>query len=453
MNKKVLLTLGLFLVLVLVGYKLSTNDKKEQQPFPDFGFMVDPGTVEQNHIPVFRLSQDYPTTMPETDLPEFFKIDYQENWKEYLLAVQRYCFEGNTDVAFRPELNKDRDWYHMPWQHYSANGREGFHGITKEAPVSVGQLGPDYTYSTGGAWAVGLYNDKGGYTIGKVWEDHLRPDAKKMEDMGGFPEGTVMFKLLFLSVPKDIVEEQVPYLQNGLWWKAYATYDFNTLDREEIEVVLIQMDVMVKDHRAPSGWILGNYKYNGAMDKSDKFYNLVPVGIMWGDDPENTTNTSNPVPDSTYINLDLKQTIINPDRNELPPSHLGWNGRLNGPMDNPMSSCYSCHATAEYPQISPISPLFDATTSSYVPGSPEWMRWFDNYQCNSRFDEEAVPTDFSLQMAEALQNFNDWKTTKDGFFWQNYNIKGFDNEPEDLGRRNQPTVYDIEEEFEEEEGY
>lgn len=36
---------------------------------------------------------------------------------------------------------------------------------------------------------------------------------------------------------------------------------------------------------------------------------------------------------------------------------------------------------------------------------------------------------------------------------QNYNIKGFDNEPEDLGRRNQPTVYDIEEEFEEEEGY
>ena len=446
MNKKVLLTLGLFLVLVLVGYKLSTNDKKEQQPFPDFGFMVDPGTVEQNHIPVFRLSQDYPTTMPETDLPEFFKIDYQENWKEYLLAVQRYCFEGNTDVAFRPELNKDRDWYHMPWQHYSANGREGFHGLTKEAPVSVGQLGPDYTYSTGGAWAVGLYNDKGGYTIGKVWEDHLRPDAKKMEDMGGFPEGTVMFKLLFLSVPKDIVEEQVPYLQNGLWWKAYATYDFNTLDREEIEVVLIQMDVMVKDFRAPSGWVLGNYKYNGAMNKSDKFYNLVPVGIMWGDDPENTTNTSNPVPDSTYINLDLKQTIINPDRNELPPSHLGWNGRLNGPMDNPMSSCYSCHSTAEYPQISPISPLFDASTSSYEPGSPEWMRWFSNYDCNSRFDEEAVATDFSLQMAEALQNFNDWKTTKDGFFWKDYTIKGFDAEPEDLGRRNQPTVYSIEEE-------
>ena len=453
MSKQKWSILILILMVVTVLIYVSRGDKKEQQPFPDFGFMVDPGTVEKDNIPVFRLSQDYPTTMPETELPKFFEIDYQENWKEYLLAVQRYCFEGNTDVAFRPELNKVRDWYHMPWQHYSANGREGFHGLTKEAPVQAGQLGPDYTYSTGGAWAVGLYNDKGGYTIGKVWEDHLHPSAEKMEDMGGFPEGTVMFKLLFLSVPKDIVEEQVPYLQNGLWWKAYATYDFGTLDREEIEVVLIQMDVMVKDFRAPSGWILGNYKYNGAMNKSDKFYNLVPVGIMWGDDPEDTTNTSNPVPDSTYINLDLKQTIINPDRNELPPSHLGWNGRLNGPMDNPMSSCYSCHATAEYPQISPISPLFDATTSQYEPGSPEWMRWFSNYDCNSRFDEDAVPTDFSLQMAEALQNFNDWKTTKDGFFWKDYTIKGFDAEPEDLGRRNQPTVYDIEEEYEEEIGY
>jgi len=111
-----------------------------------------------------------------------------------------------------------------------------------------------------------------------------------------------------------------------------------------------------------------------------------------------------------------------------------------------MSSCYSCHSTAEYPQISPISPLFDASTSSYEPGSPEWMRWFSNYECNSRFDKEAVATDFSLQMAEALQNFNDWKTTKDGFFWKDYTIKGFDAEPEDLGRRNQPTVYSIEEE-------
>ena len=446
MSKQKWSVLAVIIIAIVAMIFISGQNEKEQQPFPDFGFMVDAGTVEKDNIPVFRLSQDYPTTMPETELPKFFEIDYQENWKEYLLAVQRYCFEGNTDVAFRPELNKVRDWYHMPWQHYSANGREGFHGLTKEAPVSTGQLGPDYTYSTGGAWAVGLYNDKGGYTIGKVWEDHLHPSAEKMEDMGGFPEGTVMFKLLFLSVPKDIVEEQVPYLQNGLWWKAYATYDFNTLDREEIEVVLIQMDVMVKDFRAPSGWVLGNYKYNGEMNKSDKFYNLVPVGIMWGDDPENTTNTSNPVPDSTYINLDLKQTIINPDRNELPPSHLGWNGRLNGPMDNPMSSCYSCHATAEYPQISPISPLFDAQTSQYEPGSPEWMRWFSNYECNSRFDEDAVPTDFSLQMAEALQNFNDWKTTKDGFFWKDYTIKGFDAEPEDLGRRNQPTVYSIEEE-------
>jgi hypothetical protein len=438
MKRKAILSIVALITLGYILFHFTKSDKQssnEQQPFPDFGHMVSPSVVEKDSIQLFKLSQNYPKSLPKTELPDFFKIDYQKNWKEYLLAVQKYCFEGNTNVEFRPELNKTRDWYHMPWQHYGANGREGFHGLTKEAPVAVGQLGRTQTYSKGGAWAVAFYNDKGGYTIGKVWQNHLDPDANKMEDMGGFPEGTVMFKLLFLSMPKDTVEKQIPYLRNGLWWKAYANYNFKSLDREVVDVVLIQMDVMIKDFRAPSGWILGNYKYNGQMNNSDKFYNLVPLGIMWGDDPENTTNTSNPIPDSTYINPELKQTIINPDRNELPPSHLGWNGRLNGPMDNSMSSCYSCHSAAEYPQLSPISPLFDPKTSQYVPGSPQWMRWFKNYDCNSRFDEGAVPTDFSLQMAEALQNFDDWEVTKDGSFSNTYNIKEF-KKHKDLSRRN-----------------
>ena len=81
MNNKAFWVLVLIVGLVTASSLLTQKPKDKQQPFPDFGFMVDPGTVEQNHIPVFRLSQDYPTTMPKTELPEFFKIDYQENWK------------------------------------------------------------------------------------------------------------------------------------------------------------------------------------------------------------------------------------------------------------------------------------------------------------------------------------------------------------------------------------
>ncbi len=170
------------------------------------------------------------------------------------------------------------------------------------------------------------------------------------------------FKLLFTSFPKDIAEAQVPFLKNGIWWDAYGNYVFNDapLSRSKIQVVLTQMDVMVRDTNAPSGWVLGNFQYNGQLNNADKWNNLIPVGVMWGQDPTNNINQANPHPTVTIINTNLKETIINPDTNELPPTHLGWNGRLNGPLDNAMSSCYSCHATAEYPQGSPLSPLFDS---------------------------------------------------------------------------------------------
>lgn len=72
---------------------------------------------------------------------------------------------------------------------------------------------------------------------------------------------------------------------------------------------------------------------------------------------------------------------------ELPPTHLGWNGRLNGPVDNPMSSSVSCHAVPQVWEVSPISPLFQNVVP--LPGSDEWMRWFQIYRCAQRFDKDA----------------------------------------------------------------
>ena len=118
---------------------------------------------------------------------------------------------------------------------------------------------------------------------------------------------------------------------------------------------------------------------------------------------------TNPIPGVTKINLNLKETIINPDKNELPPTHLGWNGRLNGPADNYLSSCMSCHMTAEAPQKSPNSPLFQEPQKVPPIGSKEWMRWFQNLKCATPFDSDAYSTDFSLQLAASLQNFSIWK--------------------------------------------
>jgi hypothetical protein len=37
------------------------------------------------------------------------------------------------------------------------------------------------------------------------------------------------------------------------------------------------------------------------------------------------------------------------------------------------------------------------------------MRWFKNPKCGEAFDSNAMPTDFSLQLAIGLQNFRTWR--------------------------------------------
>jgi len=397
---------------------------EDQSPFPDFGFMESPKTYKG---PVFKLSQDYPTEKPAEGLPDFFKqrpanpvsTNYAD-WKPYFTALRDYCFEGNLDVDWRVENNKVRKWYHMPWQHYGAVGREGIHGLTREAPVQPDQLAvgqgqpvPGQNYQT---YAVGFFNDLGGYTIGKVWKNHLDPDPGETTKPHGFPEGTVISKLLFVDVPP----EQVPSLVNPQQWQAYIQQTFQNTARSIRPVTLIQMDFAVRDNKAPTGWYFGTFQYNGALNNKNKWDNLIPVGIMWGNDPEITDSTyTNPKPAVTKINPQLKESVINPDPHELPPTHLGWNGRLDGPVDNPQSSCMSCHMTAQIPEVSPLSPLFGPKPIP-APGSKEWMRWFQNIGCGEPFDTDTKSTDYNLQLAISISSFQQWVVTQDGLFASSY---------------------------------
>ncbi len=395
-----------------------------QLPFPDFGFMAPPG---QYTGPVFRLSQDYPAALPGADrMPAFFQKlpavlspDFSF-WRDYMLAVRDYCLEGNIAVDWRVQDNPVRAWYHIPWQHYGPGGREGIRGLTKEAPVQPGQLAPgqgqpnpnDF-YQT---YAVGFYNDFAGYTIGRVWADHQNPDLAVTNRPGGFPVGSVVSKLLFVDVPV----EQVPSLVNPIQWQGYIQKAYRNPDRAIRSLALIQMDIAVRDERAPGGWFFGTFQYNGALNRPDPWQNLVPVGIMWGNDPGITDDAyTNPKPTVTRINPNLRETSINPDPAELPPTHLGWNGRLNGPVDNPVSSCMSCHMTAEVPTRSPLNPTFQANPPAK--GSPAWMRWFQNLDCGIPFDSGSQSTDYSLQLAIGIENFLLWKApAQSGLFAQDY---------------------------------
>jgi hypothetical protein len=367
------------LIALALGVPSSTESARklngEQEPVrsghrhPDFGFLPPENQYEGR---VFKLSQDYPQNEPPSNaIPEIATRDFEmvkAQWRQYLLDVREYCLKGNVgahDVEddWRVENNKDNKWYHMPWQHFGPKGREGIHGMTKEAPVQPRQLAWTQHYADGQTYAVGAYNEFGGFTIGQVWKDHEHPakDINRIE----FPVGTVVCKVLFVDVPP----EQVAFLNPPLTWQGFITDSFQSNDRHIRNLSLIQMDIMVRHKTAPSGWLFGTFQYNGrrpgANPERPSWDNLVPVGLQWGNDPDVKDNASNPQPVSTLINSKLKESVINDDPKELPPTHLGWNGRLNGPVDNPMSSCMSCHMAAEAPQRSQISPLFER-----IPPSP-----------------------------------------------------------------------------------
>jgi hypothetical protein len=120
---------------------------------------------------------------------------------------------------------------------------------------------------------------------------------------------------------------------------------------------------------------------------------MLPVGVMWGNDP--TLDKA-----AFDAGQRVKETWINPALQT--PQHLGYLGRLNGPVDNPISACLSCHMTAEVPSRSSLTPGADT------------MRWFANLPAGNSFDQRSIGTDYNLQIAGGIQSFQAWKQTLQG---------------------------------------
>ncbi len=437
MKALIAIALSILMSSTVTAREVSSEDFEHTYKFPDFGFMLSP---EDYHGPVFRLSADFPEKLPslDADIQNILKIDFQNDWKSYAMAVRDYAFKDNinrkdNELSFDFKGEQSRKWFHVPWQHWGETGREGFHGLTKEGPLSPLQLGPKQKTGSN-AYAVGFYNRQGGYAIGKVWENPDYPDLSYVNDKG-FPEGTVVAKFLFTTLSA----EEVPYLAPAMEWSAYVyTCDIpgnppSPCDaRQQAKVRLLQMDIMVKDSRATesNGWVFGTFVYNGGLGKTNPWENLQPVGLMWGNDPENTLSKSNPEPTETRINPKLKQTRIN-DASSMPAQHLGWNSRLNGPADNPHSSCMSCHSTAQYPVVSAIMPFINkppvAIPKDGTTASAAWMRWFRNFTSNEAFDEgQAMTSDFSLQLSKSIQNFLEYRMeTQQGCYNAEFWSRGY----------------------------
>lgn len=374
----------------------------------------------------FRLSQDYPEFYNPVERFAWESIDYAAEPEKYLRAVLAYCLDGNKEVDFRGQDNPKRKWYHAPWMHDDGDtnkagaGREYHHGLTRERRSRPFEL-HTLQASTGQNWAVGMVNDRGGYTLGQVWNTSEEyPDPTRAT----FPDHTVSFKLLFTDAPVA----EVPYLKGGLEWTANIYKDATNYAPPRVDrtIRLLQLDVAVKDPRvaARSGWIFGTFVYDGGAAGAEVWDRLAFVGLSWGDDDEVCDDFKRK---GAFVNPKLKETRLNAALVEKEGHeygakaymrHFGLGGRLNGPVDNPVSSCISCHGRAgTYAKSLPLNdksglPMETGFLSTTDPtGYPvaEFGRFFRTIRPNSHLEQDAghlyVATDFSLQIPAGIRNF------------------------------------------------
>jgi hypothetical protein len=102
------------------------------------------------------------------------------------------------------------------------------------------------------------------------------------------------------------------------------------------------------------------------------------------------------------INQPPREQWINPNRGQL--LHLGLRGLLNGPIDNPRSSCVGCHGLAQIARVDdpnptlPRVPTQNATVASL-------QRYLRNIGPAQPFSADYVSLDYSLQLEVGLNNF------------------------------------------------
>lgn len=348
----------------------------------------------------FTMSQQYPAKKAPAGSSPWSTIDFktEAGAVEYMMKLREYIYEGMEAADWRIDANAVRKWYHVPWMHVGRNPREFVRGVTRERSLAGPELGikPGVTVQN---YAVGFYNDVGAPTIGAVWKNAAAPDPKRAQSANG----TVVAKVLFSAAqPTDFQNGDI--LDGAPAWDANIFVRFPAPDKNIKPVRLIQMDVGVRDPRAgETGWVFGTFVYDRSLTAQTPWNRMVPLGLMWGNDPTLTKA-------AFEKGARPKETLVNPAAPAYARAHLGLSGRMNGPVDNPVSACLGCHSTAQVPASTPMFPF--ATCSE-----PQALHWFRNIPgtrpfggvTQSNCTPVATPAgfvslDYSLQQSVAFQN-------------------------------------------------
>lgn len=322
-------------------------------------------------------------------------------------------------------------WYGMIWQGSGTPGRNGVDPTTGQEAILGSFSGQVITQETFAQF--GLTKDMQNHTViyydalsatmlGKLWANPFNPDRTAVS----FPEGSMVVKAAAVTP----TPEQWPVVEGSATWYVFRpTVDAPDGPPVVVPLKVLQFDIIVKDKVAApeTGWVFVTYVYDKDAKGETVWDKLVPLGAMWGNDPQFARD-----PNGLPAGETLQETWINPDAPAYSKSSLGWGGRLSGPIDVserhnvlltdgtrvPMmkaSSCLSCHGTAQFPFVTNLYPSPNrafpregTTFPMYVPGSEMWARWFQNRPGSQPQNENvgSVALDYDMLIMFALSAFD-----------------------------------------------
>jgi hypothetical protein len=413
-------TIILFAVFLFV-YSCTNNKPKDAQTTPDVttskkadAFLNHRDSVpsqQQYNGPLFVLSHDYPKTATPLVNPSWQQalrgqpissvnaIAYIDSLKSYVAANVLPFFTNNKGWTAAKY-----GWFQEPWM---GSQREAIQGVYFGNPNPAGMFTSLREDEDG--YALVLYDSLAAYTVGQIWGT-TGQKINLANDAAQFKEGSVIVKLAF----SNINYPQWPVMQGAETCSIYdtvATSENPQKGYQVRKVSFFQMDIIVKDSKtAPkTGWVYSTFVYDLAA-KGNLWDKMVPLGAMWGNDPDVKSPIRPPYPK-------LYETVINPNAPQYSRQTLGWGGRLSGPNDGaiaqsaidnktgktytnlPLSSCMSCHSPAQYNFNSFLLPGPSFSDTVYTPGSAKWNLWFRDDYGNVPFDNGQTAMDYDMVMA------------------------------------------------------
>lgn len=309
----------------------------------------------------------------------------------YLLALRNYAFASAEVRKLTPSLTADADyfdpaggsvpanqrtqkWFPAPRMTYGVPSmpgtREAAQGMTLERTILVDELG--HNTARFANYAVAYYDARGARTYARVWSTATPGVDKPVPTQMRFAEGAMVYKLLYSAAkPADFPTD--------LLAGSLAVNVMPNAGGAPLTVRLLQIDVAVKDARAgATGWYFATYAFDRDAPGSSPWLKMAPVGLMWGGDPNGAP---------------LSESWINPAGPAYAKAHLGVDGRLNGPVDNRVSACLSCHSTAQAPSLANILP---PTSGSCLPMRANWFRSLPGTTPFGRFDPRPTTCETAL---------------------------------------------------------